>query len=229
MVNLVMFLARDEYPHEFAKPLLKSIFKTSDFKTLAKNNEYISVSMRTQYHKDKLVSRMIADYPNPCEFFKEMMFEFYSDHNQVGNQYGDITLTFSGFSPEIIQYLHTQNKNTATHKFFFDKNNIVIVLNQKYFENNNQLLKNSFDYCSADPGQYALYKAFGWLPTQSYVIQKTAGRHAALVQDNRVPGKNIDPETTDTNESKNNKPTQTPLPEKVNTHKPGPVEVQTNR
>ena len=224
-----MFLTRDEYPHEFAQPLLRSIVKISDFKTLTNNNGYISVSIQTQHLKNKLVSRMVVNYPNPCEFFRAMMSEFYSDHNLIDNKYGDITLTFSGFSPEIIQYLHTQDKNTSTHKFSFDKDSIIIVLNQKFFEDNNQLLENSYKYCSADPGQYLIYKTLGWAPTQTIHIQTTASRHAALVvQDNRTSGKDISSEQ-DVNKSKDEKTPTIPSSIKTSSKKAGPVEVKTNR
>ena len=227
--KLVTYLERDEYPHEFAQPLLRAIFKISDFKTLTNSSGNIYVSIQTQHMENKLVSHMVAGYPNPCEFFKEMMAEFYSDHNLVNNRYGDITLTFSGFSPAIIQFLQTQNKNTPTHQFSYDKDSIIIVFNQKFFEENHKLLENSYKYCSADPGQYLLYKTLGWAPAQSMHIQTTASRHAALVvQDNRTSGKDISSEQDVDKLKEEKKPT---IPSSINTSdkKRGPVEVKTNR
>jgi len=227
--KLVTYLERDEYPHEFAQPLLRSMFKISDFKTLTNNSGNIYVSIQTQNMENKLVSHMVAGYPNPCEFFKEMMADFYSDHNLINNKYGDITLTFSGFSPAIIQFLHTQNKNTSTHQFSYDKDSIIIVFNQKFFEDNHKLLENSYQYCSADNGQYFLYKNLGWAPAQSMRIQTTVSRHAALVvQDNRTSGKEILLEQ-DVNKSKEEK--KLPVPSSLSTSdkKRGPVEVKTNR
>ena len=224
-----MYFERDEYPHEFAKPLLRSIAKISDFKTLTNNSGYISVSIQTQHSKNKLVSRMVANYPNPCEFFRAMMSEFYSDHNLNNNRYEDITLTFSGFSLEIIQLLHTQDKDSSTHKFSYDKDSMIIVLNQKFFEDNNQLLENSYKYCSADPGQYLIYKTLGWAPTQSIHIQTTASRHAALVlQDNRTIGKVVSTEQ-DVSKSKEKTPPTAPVSINTSDKKIGPVEVKTNR
>lgn len=229
--NLIMIIIRAEYPHQYAKPLLNSIFKVSDFKTLTKKYAYISVSIQTQHSQNKLVSRMVADYPNPCEFFKEMMLEFYSDRNLIDNKYRDITLTFDGFSPEIVRFLHTQDKNTSTHKFFFDKEKIVIVLNQDFFINNNQLLKDGFKYCSMNSGQRLLAKAEKWFPPQlAYPSQTVIQRHAAIAEQNRFVGKIEESSSNPTTPSPSAKEQLPPsLPANKDSDKTGPVQVKTNR
>ena len=183
-------LLRDEYPHQYAKPLLGAFFNVNDFNTLTPEFGYIKVSIKNSHSQTPYEYTMVADFPNPCEFFQETMTEFFSEHNLVNNQYQDITLTFTGFSPELVQYLSTQKKDTPSQKFSFKDKSITISLNQKFFEDNKPIITKSLTFCSLDGIKQLPYKIFKDKPlSENPSIMPTIEELESIVDDQRVDGK----------------------------------------
>ena len=181
---------RDEYPHQYAMPLLGAFFNVSDFKTLTPEFGYIKVSIKNSHSQTPNEYTMVADFPNPCEFFQETMTEFFSEHNLVNNQYQDITLTFTGFSPELVQYLSTQKKDTPSQKFLFKDKSITISLNQKFFEDNKPIITKSLMFCSLDPFTRMSYKTSKDKPLpENLSIMPTIEELESIVDGQRVEGK----------------------------------------
>ena len=188
-VTKYIFL-RDEYPHQYAMPLLEAFFDVSDFKNLTPEFGVIRVSIKSSHSKTPHECSMVAGFPNPCEFFKKTMTEFFSEQNLVNNQYQDITLTFTGFSPELVQHLSTQKKDTPSHKFLFNDKSITITLNQKFFEDNKPIITKSLMFCSLDPFTRMSYKTSKDKPLpENLSIMPTIEELESIVDGQRVEGK----------------------------------------
>jgi len=208
-VTKYIFL-RDEYPHQYAMPLLEAFFDVSDFKNLTPEFGVIRVSIKSSHSKTPHECSMVAGFPNPCEFFKKTMTEFFSEQNLVNNQYQDITLTFTGFSPELVQHLSTQKKDTPSHKFLFNDKSITITLNQKFFEDNEQIMTQSLMFCSLDGIQQIPYKIFKDKPLYANPsMEPTIEKLQAISQGSRVSGKPVPTQTSPNDNKQNATPVQT--------------------